>query len=194
MINEVRGENNRLLTMIKTQLDLVLQRLPKPLAEMNDRLVALEHTVGALQDVQLVLDDLRHRQLTKIQGDIGKVQEGIEELKPEFCQGLDNVNLRVDDILTRMGTPPARDTPSQDMSPPVAGRADGTHLPGDTPSTAWLNKSPPLATPVPQSEDVSGTADNPARGRMGFHPPKGQRWASGGTSEECPPRFRDDSA
>jgi hypothetical protein len=118
LVNEVRRETSHLITRVESQLDQILQRLPM---QLNDRLVAVEHAVGALQDVRPALDDLRHRQLTKIQGDIGKVQEEIEELKPEFYQGLDDVNLRVDDILTRMGKPLAHDTPCRDTSPPVAG-------------------------------------------------------------------------
>ncbi len=111
ILKEVQRESQCLtniesrLDTIESQLDLILQRLPRPLDELSDRIVALEHTVKASQEVWPVLDDVRHRQLLQICGDIGKVQEGIEELKPEFCQGLDDVHLRVDDILAKMGTP-----------------------------------------------------------------------------------------
>jgi hypothetical protein len=111
IVNNVQGESQRLtniesrLDTIESRLDLILQRLPWPLDELSDRIVALEHEVKASQEVWPVLNDVRHRQLSQICGDIGKVQEGIEELKPKFCQGLDDVHLRVDDILTKMGTP-----------------------------------------------------------------------------------------
>jgi hypothetical protein len=111
MVSEVQGETVRLTTIesrldtIESRLDLVLQRLPRPLDELSERLVVLEHAVESLQEVRPILDDLRHRQLSQIRGDIDQVREGVDELKPEFCQGLDDVHLRVDDILTKMGTP-----------------------------------------------------------------------------------------
>jgi Tfp pilus assembly protein PilO len=87
IINEIQGEAVRLTTIearldsIESRLDLVLQCLPRPLDEFSDRLVALEHAGESLQEVR-----------------------PIDELKPEFCQELDVVHLRVDNILTRMGT------------------------------------------------------------------------------------------
>jgi hypothetical protein len=186
LVNEVRRETSHLITRVESQLDQILQRLPM---QLNNRLVAVEHAVGALQDVRPVLDDLRHRQLTKIWGDIGKVQEGIEELKPEFCQGLDDVNLRVDDILTRMGKPLAHDTPCRDISPPIAGRADGTHVKGDDTSMARPNTVPHVVAPILRTDDVSGTEEGPARGGIGVTPHTGQRWASGDTSGEYTPQF-----
>jgi hypothetical protein len=48
------------LDTIESQLDLVLQQLPRPLDDMSDRLVALEHAVETLQEVRPVLEDLRH--------------------------------------------------------------------------------------------------------------------------------------
>ncbi len=65
----------------------------------------MEHAVKSLQEVRPILDDLRHRQLLQICGDIDQVREGVDELKPEFCQGFDDVYLRVGNILTKMGTP-----------------------------------------------------------------------------------------
>jgi hypothetical protein len=184
LVNEVRRETSNLITRVESQLDQILQRLPM---QLNNHLVAVEHVVGALQDVRPVLGDLRHRQLTKIWGDIGKVQEGIEELKPDFCQGLDDMNLRVDDILTRMGKPLAHDTPCWDISPPVAARADGMHVKGDDTSMARPNTVPPMVAPVLRTEDVSGTEEGPACGGMGVTPHTGQRWVSGDTSGECTP-------
>jgi hypothetical protein len=188
LVNEVRRETSHLITRVESQHGQILQWLPM---QLNNRLVAVEHAVGTLQDVRPALDDLRHRQLTKIRGDIGKVQEGIEELKPEFCQGLDDVNLRVDNILTRMGKPLAHDTHCRDTSPPVAGRADGTHIKEDYTSMARLNTILPVVAPVLRTEDVSDTEEGPARGGMGVTPHTGQRWASGDTSGECMPRFQD---
>ena len=110
-------------------------------------------------------------------------------MKPEFCQGLDDVNLRVDDILTRMGKPLAHDTPCRDISPPVAGRADGTNIKEDVTSMARPNPVPPMVAPVLRTEDVSSTEEGPAHGGMGVTPHTGQRWASGDTSGEYMPLF-----
>jgi hypothetical protein len=87
MVNKIQGEAVRLTTIearldsIDSWLDLVLQCLPRPLHGFLDQLVALEHAGESLQEAR-----------------------PIDELKPEFCQGLDDIHLRVDNILTRMGT------------------------------------------------------------------------------------------
>jgi hypothetical protein len=83
----------------------VLEDMPRPLDDMSDRLVALEHAVETLKEVRPELTDLHHQQLAHMRGDIDKLQEGFEGLKPEFCQGLDDVNLRVDGILKKNGDP-----------------------------------------------------------------------------------------
>jgi hypothetical protein len=104
------------LDTIELRLDLILQRLPRPMDRWSDRIVALEHTVKESKEIWPVPDDVCHWQLSKICGDITKLEEGIEVLKPEFCQGLDDVNIRVDGILERMGThvPSSRDMYSSD--------------------------------------------------------------------------------
>ncbi len=110
ILNEVKGESQRLtkiesrLDAIELRLDIILQWLPRPMDEWSDLIVALEHTVKDSKEIWPVLDNVRHRQLLKIRGDISKLEEGIEVLKPEFCQGLDDVNIRVDGILAKMGT------------------------------------------------------------------------------------------
>jgi hypothetical protein len=48
-----------------------------------------------------------------------------------------------------------------------------------------------MVAPGLRTEDVSGTEEGPARGGMGVTPHTGQRWASGDTSGEYVPRFRD---
>jgi hypothetical protein len=110
ILNDVKGESTRLtgiesrLDTIESRLDLILQRLPQPMDGWSDRIVALEHTVKESKEIWPVLDNVRHRQLSKICGDITKLENGLEVLKPEFCQGLDDVNIRVDGILERMET------------------------------------------------------------------------------------------
>jgi hypothetical protein len=179
MIDELRDENTRTMNRIETKLDLVLTALRTPRDETDERLVALEHEIRDLKDIWLVLDDLHYRQLTKIRGDIGKVEEGIARLDPKFSHGLDEVNLRVDDILTRLASPPARNDPSIGRSTPLAKGDDDQHHLRDTPLMAQTNIDTAPSTPIPptwlagRSDGSYGSDVNPTTGRMRYNPPNG---------------------
>jgi hypothetical protein len=149
MINELRDENTRITNRIKTKLDLVLTAMRTPWDETDECLVALEHEVGDLKDIRPVLDNLHYRQLTKIRGEIGKVEEGIGGLDPKFSQGLDEVNLRVDDILTQLALPPVHNNPSIGWLTPIAEGDDDQHHPRDMPLMAQTNIDTTPSTPIP---------------------------------------------
>jgi hypothetical protein len=136
ILNDVKGEFTRLtgiesrLDTIESRLDLILQRLPQPTDGWSDRIVPLEQTVKESKEIWPVLDDVRHWQLSKIRGDITKLENGLEVLKLEFCQGLDDVNIRVDGILERMGThvPSNRDMTTSDSPRQGVGLSPAVNL------------------------------------------------------------------
>jgi hypothetical protein len=68
------------LDTIESRLDLVLQRLPRPLADMSDPLVALEHAVETLQEVRPVLEDLP-QPLDDMSGRLVALEHAVETLK-----------------------------------------------------------------------------------------------------------------
>jgi hypothetical protein len=197
MINELWDENTRIMNRIETKLDLVLMALRTPWYETDECLVALEHKVGDLKDIRPVLDDLRYRQLTKIRGDICKVEEGIAGLDSKFSQGLNEVNLRVDGILTRLASPPVCNNPSIGRSTPLAEGDDDQHHPRDTPLMARTNIDTAPSTPIPptwlagRSDGSYGSDINPAMGRMRYNSPNGQQWVDVDVSENYNSRFRE---
>jgi hypothetical protein len=197
MINELRDENTHITNRIETKLDLVLTALRTPRDETDEHLVALEHKVGDLKDIRPVLDDLRYQQLTKIRGDIGKVEEGIAGLDPKFSQCLDEVSLRVDDILTRLALPPARNNPSIGRSTPLAEGDDNQHHPRDTPLMAQTNIDTAPSTPIPPTwlagrlDGSYGSDVNPTMGWMRYNPPNGQQWVDINVSKNYNSRFRE---
>ena len=153
--------------------------------EWSDHIVALEHTVKDSKEIWPVLDDVHHRQLSQICGDISKLEEGIEVLKPEFCQGLDDVNIRVDGILAKMGTqvPSCRDMSSLDLhrAEDLQPTGEDTQLP-QTPI-------PPTSPPHPhQGVDLS-PAMNPGCNETVHPTNNGQRWSYADTEGVRPPRF-----
>jgi hypothetical protein len=197
MINELRDENTRITNRIETKLDLVLMALRTPWDETDERLVALEHEVRDLKDIRLVLDNLHYWQLTKIHGDIGKVEERIAGLDPKFSQGLDEVNLRVDDILMHLASPLARNNLSIGRSIPIAEGDDNQHHPRDTPLMAQTNIDTAPSTPIPPTR-LAGRLDgsygsdvNPTMGQMRYNPPNGQRWVDVDVSKNYNSRFRE---
>jgi hypothetical protein len=190
ILNEVKGESQRLtnielrLDAIESRLDLILQRLPRPMDKWSDRIVALEHTVKDSKEIWPILDDVHHRQLSQICGDISNLEEGIEVLKPKFWQGLDDVNIRVDDILAKLGThvPSRRDMSSLDLhrAEDLQPMGEDTHLPRMTPI-------PPTSPPHPRQGVGLSPAVNPGCNETVHPTNNGQRWSYEDTEGVRPP-------
>jgi hypothetical protein len=174
------------LDTIESRLDLILQWLPRPMDGWSNRIVALEHTVKESKEIWPVLDDVHHQQLSKIRGDITKLEEGIEVLKPEFCQGLDDVNIRVDGILERMGThvPSSRDMSSSDSH-----RAEDSQPTEANIHLPQMNPIPPTSPPHPRQGVGLSPAVNPGRNETVHPTNNGQQWSYEDTEGVHPPRF-----
>ena len=75
--------------------------------------------MDGIGELKSTLDDVWHRQLTKVHGDITSVQTSVDTLAGVTKEGLDQVHLRVDALPPPPSVPPT--------SPPPEGVQDSVH-------------------------------------------------------------------
>jgi hypothetical protein len=93
----------------------------------------MQKAVDGIGELKSTLDDVRHRQLTKVPGDITSVQTSVDTLASATKEGLNQVHLRVDALIssknqstqTLITLPPLPSVPP--TSPPPEGVQDSVH-------------------------------------------------------------------
>jgi hypothetical protein len=90
------------------------------IAAQEKRLLQVEETVTACNDIQHTLDDVRHHHLNNVRGDIATVKNGVHWLEERFMEGLDDANIRVDGVIKQIKMTPPGTIPPQ-TPPPMNG-------------------------------------------------------------------------
>ncbi len=103
------------------------------IAAFDTRLGQMQKAVDEIGELKSTLDDIRHRQLTKVCGNITSVQTSVDTLAGATKEGLNQVHLRVDALIssknqstqTLVTLPPLPSVPP--TSPPPEGVQDSVH-------------------------------------------------------------------
>ncbi len=147
------------------KLNALNQRMAVNVATLEKLVTASTWTTESIKDqgtrllaVENTLDDVRHRQLSKLCGDIATVQDGVSHLEARCTDVLDEVNLRVDELLARLDDQDSRLGRLENMgtsrstSPaPVATSATDGLSPSHVPPTGNPRASPDYAQPAQSS-------------------------------------------
>ncbi len=108
-------------------------RINPVIAVFDTRLGQMQKAVDGIGELKSRLDDVWHCQLTKVRGDITSVQTSVDTLAGVTKEGVDQVHLRVDALIssknqstqTSVTLPPPPSIPP--MSPPPEGVQDLVH-------------------------------------------------------------------
>ena len=139
-------------------------------AKNTQAIQELRQEIDGCVAVRTTVDDIKTRQLTQIRESIKRVETtGLTDiatryntLDMKFSEGLDMVNIRVDDIL-RASIPPMKATADADATPPVRNTASSPSSPPHDGATTYKpDNVVPASAPQGNGRQASGaTADMP---------------------------------
>ncbi len=108
-------------------------RINPAIAAFDTRLGQMQKAVDGIGELKSTLDDVRHRQLAKVCGNITSIQTSVDTLAGATKEGLNQVHLRVDALISSKNQstqtlvtlpPPPSVSPT---SPPPEGVQDSVH-------------------------------------------------------------------
>jgi hypothetical protein len=160
MVDEAldRQDMDHKLLALNQRMAVTVNTLEKLVTASTQTTEAIKDQGTRLLVVENTLDDVRHRQLSKLCGDIATVQDGVSHLEAWCTDALDDVNLRVDELLARLDDQGSRSgrlenmgtSPSTSPAPVTTTATDGLS-PSHVPPTGNPRASPDYAQPAQSS-------------------------------------------
>jgi hypothetical protein len=160
MVDEALNQQDmdQKLNALNQQMAVNVTTLEKLVTVSTWTTESIKNQETRLHAVENTLEDVRHRQLSKLCGDIATVQDGVSNLEAQCTDALDDINLQVDELLARlddqdscsgrlenMGTSPST------LPAPVATTATDRLSPSHVLPTGNPRASPDYAQPAQSS-------------------------------------------